>query len=123
LYVINDVLYHATNTFRDSKSFVASAMVQYLPALVNSVRSAPSARTETLDKVLKLWSEKQYFSTDELARITGEPVKEITTEIEEKQPERKPLVKPKMLGVNGDPHWLLPVSCMLEVMVLHPLFG
>ena len=70
---------------------------------------------ETLDKVLKLWSDKHYFSDDEFAQINDKPVKESSRM--ENEPERKPLVKPSMLGTNGDPHWLLPVSCMLEVMV------
>jgi hypothetical protein len=115
LYVLNDVLYHATNTFSDTKAFVPSATIQYLSALVKSVHSAPNASNETLDKVLKLWSNKQYFSNDEFAQISDKPVKE-SSRIEN-EPERTPLVKPSMLGTNGDPHWLLPVSCMLEVMV------
>src|SRR5437762_13744850 len=115
LYVLNDVFFHATNTFRDTNAFVPSATIQYLSALVKSAQSAPNARSETLDKVLKLWSDKRYFSDDEFAQIGDKPVKGSTSMGNE--PERKPLVKPSILGMKDDPHWLLPVSCMLEVMV------
>jgi len=118
LYVLNDVLHHSTNTFRDTKAFIASATVPYLPALVNSVKSAPNYRAEPIDKVLKLWFEKRYFSDEEFAQVTGEQVKRVVTEVQVKEPERKPLVKPARLGTTGDPHWLLPVSCMVEVMVV-----
>ena len=117
LYVLNDVLYHATNTFRQSKSFIPSATVQYLTPLLNSVKSASSARSEPIDKLLRLWSEEKYFTDEEYAQVTGLPPKTgVSTgkvEVEQKQ-----LVKPAMLGVPGDPHWLLPVSCMLDVVVL-----
>ena len=118
VYVLNDVLYHATNTSRDTKAFVASAAVQHLPALVRSVKSAPNYRVGPLDRVLGLWSEKRYFSDEEFAQIAGEQIKQTIAQPEIKEPERIPLVKPEMLGSDGDPHWLLPVSCMVEVMVL-----
>jgi hypothetical protein len=117
---MNDVLFHATNTFREQKGYVVSAALQYLPALVKSIRSAPEASAEPLDKVIKLWSEQKYFSTEEFVQITEVPLKEEKSvqQQEEKKVERKRLlVKPSMLGNMGDPHWLLPVSCMLEVMV------
>lgn len=120
VYVLNDVLYHATNTFHDMKAFVASATVQHLPALVRSVKSAPNYRVGPLDKVLGLWSEKRYFSDEEFVLIAGEQVKQTIVQPEMKEPERIPLVKPEMLGTDGDPHWLLPVSCMVEVMVSRP---
>lgn len=117
LYIMNDVLFHATNTYSDTKDFVASASLPYLPVLVTSLRSAPSARTETIDALLKLWSEKKYFSNKDFAQIVGERAKETKEEFQRREDERKPLVKPSMLGTSGDPHWLLPVSCMLEVIV------
>src|SRR5947207_10146391 len=79
LYVLNDVLFHATNTFRDTNAFVPSATIQYLSALVKSAQSAPNARSETLDTVLTLWSDKHYFSDDEFAHIGDKPVKESTS--------------------------------------------
>jgi hypothetical protein len=63
--------------------------------------------------VLKLWREKAYFNDDELSQIMEKPVTTTT----EKPVESKPLVPPSMLGRAGDPHWILPVACMLEVMV------
>lgn len=114
LYVINDVLFHATNAYGDTKTIVPSATIQYLPALLKSVQSAPNPRPETINKLFKLWSEKRYFSDEEFARILNKPQESVTVE---KEAERKPLVKPTTLGTNGDPHWLLPVSCVLEVMV------
>ena len=115
LYVLNDVLFHSANTFRDTTTFLSSATMQYLPALLKSVQSAPNSRPETIEKVLKIWSEKNYFSDEEFSKIFDKP-RESTT-ITENEAARKPLVKPTILGTNGDPHWLLPVSCMLEVMV------
>lgn len=110
---MNDVLYHATRTLQDTKAFVPSATTQYLPCLIKSTQSAQDARTDKVNKVLKLWTEKGYFNEEELSRIIEKPV----TTASEKPVESKPLVKPSMLGRSGDPHWLLPVSCMLEVMV------
>jgi hypothetical protein len=117
LYILNDILYHATNTFRDTKAFVASATVQFIPALLKTIYSAPQPRIDLVDKILKLWSEKRYFTDDEYTRIRGEKVKQTSTEEAESQPKRNTLVKPTMLGTDGDPHWLLPVSCMLEAIV------
>ena len=117
LYVINDVLFHATNTYSDTKAFVASASLPYLPALVTSLRSAPNARSETIDTLLKLWSEKKYFNNEDFAQIVGERAKETKEEFQKREDERTPLVKPSVLGTSGDPHWLLPVSCMLDVVV------
>jgi hypothetical protein len=118
LYVLNDVLFHATNTFRDTKAFVASAAVQFIPALLKAIHSAPHPRMDLVEKVLKLWSEKHYFTDGEFTWIRGEKVKQTSTEEAETQPERNTLIKPSMLGTDGDPHWLLPVSCMLEAMVI-----
>jgi hypothetical protein len=118
LYVLNDVLFHATNTFRDTKAFVASATVQFIPPLLKAIYSAPHPRIDLMDKVMKLWSEKRYFTDDEFTRIRGDKVKPIPTEEAETQPERNALVKPTILGTDGDPHWLLPVSCMLEAIVI-----
>jgi len=117
LYVINDVLFHATNTYSDTKAFVASASLPYLPALVTSLRSAPNARSETIDTLLKLWSEKKYFNNEDFAQIVGERAKETKEEFQKREDERRPLVKPSVLGTSGDSHWLLPVSCMLDVVV------
>jgi hypothetical protein len=117
LYILNDILYHATNTFRDTKAFVASATVQFIPILLKTIYSAPQPRIDLVDKVLKLWSEKRYFTDDEFTRIRGEEGKPTSTEEVESQPKRNTLVKPTMLGTDGDPHWLLPVSCMLEAIV------
>jgi hypothetical protein len=89
--------------------------MQYLPTLIKSVESAPQARPEPIEKLLKLWSDKHYFSDEEFSRISDRP-KEITTSTITEEV-RAPIVKPTMLGATGDPHWLLPVSCMLEVMV------
>jgi CID domain len=118
VYVMNDVLHHATTTLSDTKAFVASAATQYLPNLLKSTQSADDARLDKVTKVLKLWTEKAYFNDDELSQIMEKPI----TTTAEKPVESKPLVQPSMLGRAGDPHWLLPVSCMLEVMVppLHP---
>src|SRR5208282_2150069 len=102
LYVLNDVLFHATNTFSDTRAFVPSATIQYLSALVKSAQSAPNARDKTIDKVLKLWADKHYFSDDEFAQINDKPVKESSRM--ENESERTPLVKPSALGTNGDPH-------------------
>lgn len=115
--MINDVLFHSANTFRETKEYVASAALQYLPALVKTIRSAPDAQAGPLRKVIKLWSEKNYFSAEEFKQITEEPLTEDKPREEEDKVERKPLMKPSMLGNLGDPHWLLPVSCMLEVVV------
>lgn len=115
LYVLNDVLFHSINTFKDAKAFVVSATMQYLPALVKSVQSAPNATAETTDKLLKLWSDRHFFTDDEFSQIRDNLVKRIAPT--ENEPERAPLVKPPTLGTNGDPYWLLPVSCMLQVMV------
>jgi hypothetical protein len=117
LYIMNDVLYHATNTYSDTKSFVASASLPYLPALVKSVRAAANAQTEPIDTLLKLWSEKKYFNNEDFGQIVGERAKETKEEFQIRENERQPLVKPSILGTTGDPHWLLPVSCMLEVIV------
>lgn len=117
LYVLNDIIFHAVNTYRDTKSFIPSATTQYLTPLLNSVKSAPNTRSEPIDKLLKLWSEKRYFTEEEYSKITGLPMKATTASISEDQPKRKPLVKPAMLGMSGDPYWLLPVSCMLEIIV------
>jgi len=117
---MNDVLFHATNTFRETKAYVSSAALQYLPALVKTIRSAPEAQSDPLDKVIALWSEKKYFTPEEFGQITEEPLREEKSVEQEDKVTRKPLVKPAMLGNMGDPHWLLPVSCMLEVVVLSP---
>ena len=117
---MNDVLFHATNTFHATKAYVSSAALQYLPALVKTIRSAPEAQSEPLDKVIELWSEKKYFTPEEFGQITEEPLREEKSVEQEDKVARKPLVKPAMLGNMGDPHWLLPVSCMLEVVVLSP---
>jgi hypothetical protein len=123
LYVVNDVLFHAANTFREEGAYVAPATLQYLHVMIKVARSAPDARVDPLHKVLKLWKDKSYFSDDEIAQIMGEEVREERTESRENDRiERKPIVKPATLGVNGDPHWLLPVSCMLEVMVMQAPF-
>jgi len=123
LYIINDVLYHATNTYSEAKSFVASASLAYLPTLLKSTRAAPNAQTEPMETLLKLWSENKYFSNEDFAQIVGERAKETKEEFQKREDERKPLVKPSMLGTNGDPHWLLPTSCMLQVVVrLNPLY-
>jgi len=111
---MNDVLFHATRTLQDTKAFVPSATTQYLPGLIKSTQSADDARTDKLNKVFKLWMEKAYFSEEELSQITQNPI----TAAPETPAESKPLEKPALLGRTGDPHWLLPVSCMLEVMVL-----
>ena len=111
-------MFHASNTFRETKGFVASATVPYLAALLKSVRSSPNAQMDLVDKVLKIWAEKQYFSDEDFAQFKGDHMKQSPMTSKMKETERKPLVKPGMLGVNGDPHWLLPVSCMLEAMVL-----
>jgi CID domain len=110
---MNDVLHHATTTLSDTKAFVASAATQYLPNLLKSTQSANDARSDKVTKVLKLWTEKAYFNDDELSQIMEKPIATTT----EKPVESKPLVQPSMLGRAGDTHWLLPVSCMLEVMV------
>jgi uncharacterized protein YfkK (UPF0435 family) len=115
--VVNDVLFHSANTFRETKEYVASAALQYLPALVKTIRSARDAQVEPLRKVIQLWSEKNYFSVEEFKQIAEEPLTEDKPREEEDKMERKPLIKPSMLGNLGDPHWLLPVSCMLEVVV------
>ena len=114
---MNDVLYHATNTYSDTKSFVVSASLPYLPTLVKSARAALNARTDPIETLLKLWSEKKYFGDDDFAQIVGERPKETKEEFKKREDDRKPLVKPSLLGTKGDPHWLLPVSCMLEVIV------
>lgn len=122
LYVVNDVLFHVTNTFREEKSYVAPATLQYLPVMVKAVRSAPDAHVDPLNKVLRLWKDNRYFSDDEIARMMYGEAKEQRVETRENdQAGRKPIVKPETLGTNGDAHWLLPVSCMLEVMVLPAL--
>jgi CID domain len=113
---MNDVLHHATRTLHDTKAFVPSASTQYLSNLLKSTQSAEGARADKVTKVLKLWTDKAYFSDDELAQIAEKPLAATT----EKPVESKPLVKPSMLGRAGDPHWLLPVSCMLEAMVPPP---
>lgn len=117
---MNDVLFHSTNTFSETKDYVPSAALQYLPALVKTIRSAQDAQNEPLRKVIKLWSEKNYFTPEEFKQITEEPFTEEISMAEENKLERTPLIKPSMLGNLGDPHWLLPVSCMLEVVVLLP---
>src|SRR5271154_4750772 len=117
LYIMNDVLYHTTNTYSNTKSFVASASLPYLPALVKSVRAAANAQTEPTDILLKLWSEKKYFNNEDFGQIVGERAKETKAEFQKREDERKPLVKPSILGTSGDPHWLIPTSCMLEVIV------
>jgi CID domain len=117
---MNDVLYHAANTFRETKAFIASAAVQYLTVLVRSVKAAPNAYNEPLDKIIKLWSEHSYFSPEELATVAGEHLKSTSIDARQKETERPPLQKPRMLGTTGDPHWLLPVSCMLQVIVSQP---
>lgn len=113
---MNDVLHHATTTLSNTTAFVPSAATQYLPSLLKSTRSAEDARSDRVTKVLKLWTEKAYFNDDELSQIMEKPITTTT----EKPVESKPLVQPSMLGRAGDPHWLLPVSCMLEVMVPPP---
>jgi CID domain len=117
LYVLNDVLFHSVNTFQQTKSFVAPSIVAFLPAIIKSVQSAADARVDSLDKLFQLWAENKYFSEEEYIQVTGQPAKEIPVETTPKEPERKKLVKPTSLGTHGDPHWLLPVSCMLETMV------
>jgi len=106
-------LFHATRTLQGTKAFVPSATTRYLPGLIKSTQSAEDARTDKLNKVFKLWMEKAYFSDEELSQIIQNPITEAT----ERSAESKPLEKPVILGRTGDPHWLLPVSCMLEVMV------
>lgn len=120
LYVLNDVLFHAKTTFRGSKEFVGPATVQFIPVLLKWIHSAPNARIDVVEKVMKLWSDKNYFTDEEFAQIRGEEFIRASTEEVETVEERNVLVKPTMLGTSGDPHWLLPVSCMLEVMVLSP---
>jgi CID domain len=117
---MNDVLFHSTNTFPETKDYVPSAALQYLPALVKTIRSAQDAQNEPLKKVIKLWSEKNYFTSEGFKQITEEPFTEEISIAEEDKLERTPLIKPSILGNLGDPHWLLPVSCMLEVVVPLP---
>ena len=117
VYVMNDVLHHATRTLHGTKAFVPSATTQYLPNLLKSTQAAEDARADKVMKVLKLWTEKAYFNDDELSQVMEKPITTTTG----KSAKSKPLVKPSMLGRPGDPPWLLPVSCMLEVMVpRHP---
>jgi hypothetical protein len=118
LYVLNDVLFHSTNTMRETKSFMPSSMVQFLPAIVLSVQTAPDAAGDPLDKLFKLWAEKRYFSHDEYLQVTGRSAKEMTAPSGQVELIQKDLVKPASLGTKGDSHWLLPVSCMLEAVVL-----
>jgi len=116
IYVLNDVLYHATNTYKDTKSYFPSAILQYLPALIKSIQAAPNAHFESLDKVSRIWSDKNYFTEDEYSQIFGERPNQ-SKESTHAQKESEPLVLPNTLGNEGDPHYLLPVSCMVEVMV------
>jgi hypothetical protein len=76
-----------------------------------------------METLLKLWSEKKYFSKEDLAQILGEPAKETQEEFQKREDERKPIFMPSMLGTSRDPHWLLPVSCMLEVIVRQSAFN
>jgi hypothetical protein len=119
LYVLNDVLFHSVNTFQETRSFVASSTIAFLPAIVKSAQSATDARVDSVDKLFQLWAANKYFSEEEYIKVTGQHVKDTPTEAtpKEQEPERRELVKPKSLGKRGDPHWLLPVSCMLETMV------
>jgi len=91
-------------------------MVQYLPALVKSIQAAPNARFESLDRVSNIWYDKNYFTEDEYSQIFGERPKQ-STQAAKTQSESKPLGLPSTLGNEGVPHYLLPVSCMVEVMV------
>jgi hypothetical protein len=116
LYVLNDVLFHAKNTFRGTKEFVAPATVQFIPTLLKRIHSATNAHLDAVEKVMRLWSDKGYFTAEEFAQIGGEEIQPPTEE--SGTVERDVRIKPTMLGTSGDPHWLLPVSCMLEVVVV-----
>ena len=109
LYVLNDVLFHATNTFRDTNAFVPSATIQYLSALVKSAQSAPNARSETLDTVLTLWSDKHYFSDDEFAQIGDKPVKESTINYQSVY-DKKEQMERLLMSHGLDPKYYLHVS-------------
>jgi hypothetical protein len=113
LYVLNDVYFHASNTYGETKRFIPSASSQFLTSLFSSVKSAPNAQPKQMDRLLRLWAEKQYFSSEVFATIAGVnmPVASV--------PEERPQIhKPAILGCVGDPYYLLPVSCMIEVIVL-----
>jgi hypothetical protein len=113
LYVLNDVFFHATTTYGDSKCFMMPATTQYLPSLVLSVKSAPEADPKQVDKLLRLWDEKHYFPSDVFITITGG-----TSSSSNIPAQRTPIQKPKSIGHIADPYYLLPVSCMLKVVVL-----
>jgi hypothetical protein len=117
LYVLNDVFLHATTT--ETTLNIAPSTVSFLPAMVRSVQSAPDAQVEPVNALFKIWAEKSYFSDEEYTQITGQPPKKMKEDVSPTELERKTLVKPASLGTKGDPHWLLPVSCMLETMVQH----
>jgi CID domain len=113
LYVLNDVFFHASSTYDDTKRFMIPATTKYLGPLLASVKSVPAADTKQLDTLLRLWQEKKYFPPDVFTTITGgnlfsSPAK----------PTR--LQRPGTLGNINDPYYLLPVSCMLEAIVAPP---